>query len=128
MCLPSDQASLCVTCKRLHDSIGAVADPDDVEDAASQTEDVSEQEGTNGGSGSGVASAQPGDVSMADADPSPAVPGDHAVIVQLYFCHSKAHTLCSQTVSSLCRSMRNCCCGCFERPAPLTCRVDGCHL
>jgi hypothetical protein len=52
----------------------SVADPDDLEDAASQTEDVSEQEGTNGGTGSGAASVQPGDVSMADVDPSPEVP------------------------------------------------------
>jgi hypothetical protein len=89
MCLPLDQASLWVSCDRLHDSMGAVADPDDVEDASSQTEDVSEQEGTNGGTGSAAASAQPGDISMADVDPSPEVPGDHTPIVQLFVCDSK---------------------------------------
>ena len=77
-----------VPCNQLHDSICAVADPDDVEDASSQTEDVSEQEGTNGGTGSGVASAQPGDISMADVNPSPEVPGDHLFIVQLCIHHS----------------------------------------
>ena len=100
--LPSDQASLWVPCIRLHDSSCAVADPDDLEDASSQTEDVSEQEGTNGGTGSGVAGAQPGDISMADVDPSPEVPGDLTPIVQLYACDSKANTSCSQTVSCSC--------------------------
>ena len=55
----------------------AVADPDDLEDASSQTEDFSEQEDANGAAGSRVdAVGQRDDTRMRDAEPSPSVPGE----------------------------------------------------